>query len=259
MGGSRFLYGDVADPESGASIFTGSSIPGGYSTAAAVTGYSIASALHHDRYTLAKVTGTNCVIDIDLGDVQNVEALGLMNVYLDSGSYPQVHLWSSPDDSTWTSHGEMFEASGWVGLTNRVKYLGSCFARRYWRIQFTTGTAFYLGKIMLGRWFDFGDLYSPGSIYRKQPPFSRIETASGLPLTHVFGGVRERFVNIHNVIPQEFADVVAAMSASMKPFAYVHGIDDAARHVELTNPPELTHIATGENHYNTTLEMESLP
>lgn len=256
-GGSRFGYGDYADPERGAAIIEGGDLPVGYVAAEAAAGFVLDNLLHHDRHTVVKVTGTNSVIDVDLGQARPVGAFGLLNVFGD-GALPAIHLWSSEDDATYLDHGEVFDEAGWSGLTNRVYALPAVYQRRYWRIQATTGTDWTAGKVFLGDWFDLGDWYSPGASYQTTPPMVRNETASGVPVVHVYGAARERFVLPFNDASEAFRDVAVAISALGKPFIYVWPDDGIVRHVRLESPPAPTRTTAQDSVWGFQLAMETV-
>lgn len=258
MTGSCFLYSDFADPEQGAAVYEGGSPPGGYSPAAALTGYALANVLHHDPFTVVKLDGANAVLDVDLGQARVIGAVALLNVSSD-GAIPAVNVWSSTDDTTWLDHGQLFDAAGWSGVRNRVAALPAGYERRYWRLQVTTATDWTIGKLMLGKWFELGDWYSPGAFRETARPQTVNRTAADTPIVHVFGSARERFELPFNDAAQDLADVAVALSREAKPFVYVWPDDGVARHVFLEEPVRPVRSTAVDPVWALRLAMEAYP
>ena len=258
MSGSAFLYGDFADPEQGAAVYEAGSPPGGYSPAAALTGYALANVLHHDPFTVVKLDGANAFLAVDLGVARVVEAVGLLNVSSD-GAVPAVKVYSSVDDATWLDHGELFDAAGWPGLRNRVAALPAGYERRYWGLQVTTGTDWTIGKLMLGRWHEEPDWYSPGAFRETARPQTVNRTPSGAPSVQVYGSARERFELPYSDASQELADVAVEISREAKPFVYVWPDDGGARLVFLEEPVRPVRTTAVDPVWALRLAMEAYP
>jgi hypothetical protein len=259
---TKFLYSDFADPALGAANFSGASPPGGYGPLTAVAGYQLSAALHHSRHAVTKLPGSNGTYDIDLGAARDIEAFAMCNVFLDSGSnFPVITIWSSPDNSLWYSHGTQFDSAGWIGTRDRFYRLPAIYSRRYWRLQVATGTAWYVGKIFLGKFLEFEHgLYSPGSSRQAVPSAIVNKSESGRPVVHYVDQARLRFRNIYETAPDDFRVAVESIGLNGKPFVYVDPVG-VARHVIMRDlsAPTAGHAAhDGVDYWDFDLEMEQL-